>query len=98
MKKVKFHSDQNRTSLQEKGKSVPWYNNKYKEAKKFNERKARKQFIYALKLSDTLVTPICSRKLWGFKGLKKLEKTNRYTQIFTIYLKHKTINSRQFCL
>ena len=59
MKKVKFHSDQNKTSLQEKEKenSMPWYNNKYKEAKKVNERKARKQFIYALKLFDTLVTP-----------------------------------------
>ena len=81
MKKVKFHSDQNKTSLQEKEKenSMPWYNNKYKEAKKVNERKARKQFIYALKLFDTLVTPICSIKLWGFKGLKKLEKTNQYT-------------------
>ena len=81
MKKVTFHSDQNKTSLQEKEKenSVPWYNNKYKEAKKVNERKARKQFIYALKLFDTLVTPICSIKLWGFKGLKKLEKTNPYT-------------------
>ena len=81
MKKVKFHSDQNKTSLQEKEKenSVPWYNNKYKEAQKVNERKARKQFICALKLSDTLVTPICSVKLWGCKGLKKLENTNRYT-------------------
>ena len=79
MKKVKFRSDQNKTSLQEKEDSVPWYNNKYKEAKKVNERKARKQFIYALKLFDTLVTPICSINLWGFKGLKKLEKTNPYT-------------------
>ena len=75
MKKVKFHSDQNKTSLQEKENSVPWYNNKYKEAKKVTERKARKQFIYALKRSDTLVTPVCSIKLWGFKGLKKLENT-----------------------
>ena len=52
MKKVKFHSDQNKTSLQEKEKenSVPWHNNKYEEAKKGNERKARKKFIYALKL------------------------------------------------
>ena len=72
MKKVKFHSDQNKTSLQEKEKenSMPWYNNKYKEARKVNERKARKQFIYALKLFDTSVTPICSIKLWGFKCLK----------------------------
>ena len=55
MKKVKFHSDQNKTSLQEKEKenSMPWYNNKYK-AKKVNERKASKQFIYTL--FDTLVT------------------------------------------
>ena len=53
---------------------MPWYNNKYKEAKKVNERKARKQFIYALKLFDTLVTAICSIKFWGFKGLKNLEK------------------------
>ena len=79
MKKVKFHSGQNKTSLQEKENSMPWYNNKYVEAKKVNERKARKQFIYALKLFDTLVTPICSIKLSGFKGLKKSEKTNRYT-------------------
>ena len=74
MKKVKCHSDQNKMSLQEKENSVPWYNNKYKEAKKINERKARKQFIYALKLSDTLVTPICSIKV-----SKSWEKTNRYT-------------------
>ena len=81
MKKVKFHSDQNKTSLQEKEKenSIPWYNNKYQEAKKVNERKARKQLIYALKLFETLVTPICSIKLCGFKGLKKLEKTDGYT-------------------
>ena len=65
MKRVKFQSDQNKTSLQEKENSMPWYN-KYKEAKKVNERKAWKQFIYALKLFDTLVTPICSIKLWGF--------------------------------
>ena len=84
MKKVKFHSDQNKTSLQgkEKENSMPWYNNKYKEAKKVNERKARKQFIYALKLFNTLVTPIYSLKLSGFKGLKKLETTNRYMEIF----------------
>ena len=79
MKKVKFHSDQNKTSVQEKENSMPWYSNKYIEAKKVNERKARKQFIYALKLFDTLVTSICSIKLWDFKGLKKLEKTNRYS-------------------
>ena len=44
-------------------------------------RKARKQFIYALKLFDTLVTPISEYgiKLWGFKGLKKLDKTDRHT-------------------
>ena len=36
-------------------KRMPWYN-KYKEAQKVNERKAfaRKQFIYAFKLFDTL--------------------------------------------
>ena len=81
MEKVKFHSDQNKMSLHEKGKenSMPWYNNKHKEAKQVNERKPRKQFIYVLKFFDTLVTPICSIKFWGFKGLKKLEKTNRYT-------------------
>ena len=46
MKKVKFHSDQNKTSLQEKEKenSMPWYNNKYKEAKKVNEKS--KETIY----------------------------------------------------
>ena len=76
MKKVKFHSDQNITSLQEKEKenSMPLYNNKYKEAKKVNERKARKQFIYALKLFDTLVTPIYSIKLWGFSRSQKVGK------------------------
>ena len=81
MKKAKFHNDQNKTSLQEKEKEnlMPWYNNKYKEAKKVNERKAKKQFIYALKLFDTSVTTICSIKLWGFKGLKMLEQTNQYT-------------------
>ena len=79
MKKVQFHSDQSITSVQENENSMPSHNNKYKEAKKVNERKARKQFIYALKLFDTLVTPICSIKLWSFKGLKKLEKTDRYS-------------------
>ena len=49
--------------MQEKENSMPWYNNKYIEAIKVNERKARKQFIYALKLFDTLVTPICSIKV-----------------------------------
>ena len=50
-----------------------------KKPKKLMREKQGKQFIYALKLFDTLVTAICSIKLWGFKGLKNLEKTNRYT-------------------
>ena len=47
MTKIKFHSDQNKMSMQKKENSVPWYNNEYKEAKKLM-RKARRQFIYAL--------------------------------------------------
>ena len=42
------------------------------------EKQGNNLFMHS-KLFDTLVTPICSIKLWGFKGLKKLEKTNRYT-------------------
>ena len=57
MRKVRFHSDQNKPSLQIKINSMLWYNNECKEAKKLT-RKARKQFIYALKLFDKLVTPI----------------------------------------
>ena len=75
---------------------MPWYNNKYKEAKKVNERKARKQFIYALKLFDTLVTPICSLKLWGFKCLKRLEKTNRYTKFYKFILSVKQSTADNF--
>ena len=91
-KKVKFHVDQKKTSLQEKENSMPWYNKKYI---KVNERKARKQFIYALKLFDTLVTPICSIKLWGFKGLKKLEKqtdTRKFYK-FIFSVKQSTANN-----
>ena len=100
MKKVEFLGDQNKTSLQEKEKEnlMPWYNNRYKEAKKVNERKARKQFIYALRLFDTLVTPICCMKLWGFKALKSWEKKTATCKFLQIYLKRETIDSRQFCL
>ena len=80
MKKIRFHSDQIKRPCRKKKKKTQCHGiTNIKKPKKVNGRKARKQFIYALKLSDTLVTPICSVKLWGFKGLKKLEKTTRYT-------------------
>ena len=44
MRKIKFHSDQNKMSMQKKENSMPWYNNEYKEAKKLM-RKARQQFM-----------------------------------------------------
>ena len=47
MRKVKFHSDQNKMSMQKKENSMAWYNNEYEEAKKLM-RKARGQFFYAL--------------------------------------------------
>ena len=50
MRKVKFHSDQNKMSIQKKETSMLWYNNKYKEARKLM-RKARGQFIYANSLT-----------------------------------------------
>ena len=58
-------------------------------------RKARKQLIYALKFFDTLVAPISEYgvELWGFKGLKKLEKTN-----LPFYFRRETVDSKQFCL
>ena len=51
--KLNFYSDQNRPSLQKKENSMQLYNNECKEA-----RKLRKQFMYALELFGTLVTPI----------------------------------------
>ena len=56
---------------------MPLCNNERKKAKTLT-RKARKQFIYALELFGTLVTPISEYgiELGGFKGLEKLRKTN----------------------
>ena len=54
MKKVKFHSDQNKTSVQgkEKENSVPWYYNKYKEAKKLMREKQGKIYLCTQTLWD----------------------------------------------
>ena len=62
--------------MQKKENSMPWYNNECKEAKKLM-RKARKQFIYELKLIDTLVAPISEY------GLEKLEnQIHTFTNLF----------------
>ena len=60
---------------------MPWYNYEYKEAKKLT-RKARKQFIYALKLFDTLVTPISK---YGIElSLQRSRKLEKQTYIFKV--------------
>ena len=61
---------------------------------KVNERKARKQFIYAL--FDTLVTPVCSIKLWGFKGLNKLEKQTDTRKFYECILSVKQSTAENF--
>ena len=77
-----------------KEKSIPWYNDEYKEAKKLMSR-ARKQFIYALKLFDTLVTPISEYdiELWGFKGLGQLKKSNLHFYKFITRVKQSTADN-----
>ena len=75
---------------------MPWYDNKYIEAIKVNERKACKETIYALKLFDTLVTPICSIKLWVFKGLKKLEKQTDTRKFYKFILSVKQSTANNF--
>ena len=74
--------------MQRKENSMPWYNNECKEAKTLM-RKARKQFIYALKLFDALVIPISEYgiEIWDFKGLEKLEKTNLHFYKFILSMK-----------
>ena len=47
MRKVKFHSDQDKMSMQKKENSMLWYNNEFREAKMLM-RKVMGQFIYAL--------------------------------------------------
>ena len=71
MRKVKFYIDQNKPCLQKKENSMPWYNNECKEAKKL-----RRQFIYALELFGTLVTPISEygKERGGLKVSKSWEK------------------------
>ena len=58
----------------------------------------RKQFSYALKRFDALVTPHSKYgiELWGFKGLQKLGKTNLH--FFKMYARCETFDSKQFCL
>ena len=85
--------------MQEKENSMPWHNNKYKEAKKVNEKSKKTIYLCTL-LFDTLVTSISeySIKPWDFKGLKKLEKQTDTRKLLQIYLKRETVDSRQFCL
>ena len=94
MRTVKFNSDQNKPSFQEKENSMPKYNNEYKEAKKLM-KKARKPFFYALKLFDELLTPISEYgiELCSFKGLEKLEKTNLHFYKFISGVKQSTADN-----
>ena len=68
MRKVIFYSGRNKPSLQKKENSVAWYNNKCKKAEKL-----RKQFIYAIELFDTLLTPVSE---YGIEfGVLKVSKS-----------------------
>ena len=69
--------------MEKKENSMPWHNNEYKEAKKLM-RKARGAIYLCTQLFGTSVTSISEYgiELWGFKGLKKLEKQT-YMYIFT---------------
>ena len=57
MRKVRFHSDQNKLSLKKQEHSMPRFDNKRKEAKKLMKKSNETEGVYALKLFDTLVTP-----------------------------------------
>ena len=83
MRKVKIHSDQNKPSLQIKETRCYGITMNPKEAKKLM-RKAKEQFIYALKLFGTLVTSISEygTEFWAITGLEKLEqKSHNYTDL-----------------
>ena len=83
MRKVKIHSDQNKPSLQIKETRCYGITMNPKEAKKLM-RKAKEQFIYALKLFGTLVTSISEYgiEFRAITGLEKLEqKSYNYTDL-----------------
>ena len=83
MRKVKIHSDQNKPSLQIKETRCYGITINPKEAKKLM-RKAKEQFIYALKLFGTLVTSISEYgiEFRAITGLEKLEqKSYNYTDL-----------------
>ena len=77
---------------------MPWYDNECKEAKMLM-RKARKQFIYALKLFDTLAASISEYgiELWGFKGLEKLGKTNLHFTNSWLTVPNQIVKSLSLC-
>ena len=70
-----------------------------KKSQKVNE-KSKGTIYLCTQLLDTLVTPIPEYgiELWGFKGLKKLEKNRHTCKFLQIYLKRETIERRKFCL
>ena len=83
MRKVKIHSDQNKPPLQIKETRCYGITMNPKEDKKLM-RKAKEQFIYALKLFGTLVTSISEYgiEFWAITGLEKLEqKSYNYTDL-----------------
>ena len=51
--------------------------------------------VYAVKLSDALVTSSSEYgiKIWGFKGLEKLEKTNLHFYKYIFGVTHSTADS-----
>ena len=51
--------------------------------------------VYAVKLSDTSVTSSSEYgiKIWGFKGLQKLEKTNLHFYKYILGVTHSTADS-----
>ena len=89
MRKVKFHSDQNKMSMQKKENSTPGYNYEYEEAKKLMKQQGT--LYLCTQLFDTLVMPISEYgiELRGFKGLKTLEKTNIHVHLYKFILSMK---------
>ena len=57
-----------------------------------NEKSNETEGVYAIKLFDTLVTSSSEYgiKIWGFKGLEKLEKTNLHFYKYILGVTHST--------
>ena len=96
MRKVKIHSDQNKPSLQIKETRCYGITMNPKEAKKLM-RKAKEQFIYALKPFGTLVTSISEYGIEFWAIIQVSKSWNKNPTIIQIYLSCGTIDSRQFC-